>query len=307
MKQRIIFKHGGGELANQLWNYVSVYAYGLATGAKVKNPSFFEYHAWFRLASEENVFVRLMTFIAKRSRGRRNSFLRKGLRRTYSVYVKFVEIFRHPLVFSSENTTGEITYLPPTKPLPPETEQSAKLYFKGWLFRNPAGLRAHRKALLEAFSPIPEICENVDKIVSPLRTSYSHVVGVHVRQDDYAIFKDGRYLVSQKRVREILDEYLQTKGLAIKDTVFVITSDGKVDKAQFEGLNIHISNEAAVTDLFLLSKTDCVLGSDSSFGAFAAWYGDVPHIIFKNEPMDWAYYNPFRSFFENKYCLLLRL
>ena len=41
MRKIIILKHGGGELANQLWNYLSVYAFGLERGISVLNPSFF--------------------------------------------------------------------------------------------------------------------------------------------------------------------------------------------------------------------------------------------------------------------------
>ena len=58
-----------------------------------------------------------------------------------------------------------------------------------------------------------------------------------------------------------------------------------------------LTQDASVTDLFLLSRTDAIVGSDSSFGAFAAWYGNISHIIAKSGPMDWSYYAGKKGFF----------
>jgi hypothetical protein len=141
-------------------------------------------------------------------------------------------------------------------------------------------------------------------VTTPLRSQYSKVIGVHIRQSDYRDFKHGNFIISQARVRTIIDEYIREKSLDISKILFLITSDGLIDSTLFAGLNVYISKENSVTDLFLLSKTDTVLGSDSSFGGFASWYGNIPHIIFKNEPVDWTYYADKTAFFENKYTLL---
>ena len=89
-------------------------------------------------------------------------------------------------------------------------------------------------------------------------------------------------------------------------TVFVICSDGSVDLDKFTGLNVVKLSFSAVGDLFLLAKTNAIIGSDSTFGAFASYYGNIPFIVFKKGNIDWEYYKGKNVFFENKYNLMTR-
>ena len=303
MKKLIILKHGGGELANQLWNYLSIYAYGLETKTPVRNPSFFEYHSFFNFLPRENLTTRLFSQFFKTPR-RRSHIINRWGRMKYAARAKIIATIHSQCIISSENTENRAVYIPPTSPLSPSFAQCDTLYFSGWLFRNPVGLIKFGPELRTAFTPHTRIVIRVDSIITSLHSQYSHVIGLHIRQSDYKDFKNGNFVISQARVRSIVDEYIREKKLDISKTLFLITSDGPVDTAVFANLNTYISKENSVTDLFLLSKTDTILGSDSSFGGFASWYGNIPHIIFKNEPVDWAYYTDKSGFFENKYTLL---
>jgi len=51
----------------------------------------------------------------------------------------------------------------------------------------------------------------------------------------------------------------------------------------------------------LLAATDIIIGSDSTFGAFASYYGNLPFIVFEKK-IDWNYYKDKKYFFENKKC-----
>jgi len=303
MKKLVILKHGGGELANQLWNFLSIYAYGLETKTPVQNPSFFEYHSFFNFLPKESLTTRLFSKFFKTPR-RRSHLINRWGRMKYMVRAKCTALIHPSCVISSENTENKALYIPPTQPLPESFTHCDTLYFSGWLFRNPLGLLKFANELHTIFAPRKKIVDKVQSIVSPLRSTYSHVIGIHIRQSDYNNFKNGSFIIKQERVRSIIEEYLSKKALERTKTIFVITSDGPIDSNVFKDLNIYISAENSVTDLFLLSKTDTILGSDSSFGGFASWYGNIPHIIFKNEPIDWLYYADKTGFFENKYTLL---
>ena len=305
MKKIVILKHGGGELANQLWNYVSIYAYGLLIGVEVKNPSFFEYHSFFRLLPRESLFIKWFSSFFRTIR-RRAHIVNKIARFKYSFWSKIIARAHAHCILSSENSKNEVFYLPPTRHLPENIDSCNTIYFLGWLWRNPVGLKKFRNELIAAFAPAIEIEMKANSIVLALRQKNEKVIGIHIRQADYETFKGGRYLIDQKRIREIVYEYMRENELNAKGTSFIITSDGHVDDNIFKDLNIYISKENSVTDLFILSKTDSILGSDSSFGAFASWYGNIPHIIFKNEPIDWNYYKDKAAFFENKYCALVQ-
>lgn len=303
MKKIVILKHGGGELANQLWNYLSIYAFGLETKVPVKNPSFFEYHSFFNFLPQESLATRLFSHFFQTPR-RRSHIINRWGRAKYAFKSKFISMLNSRCIFSSENTQNKVTYLPPTSPLVDRSTNCDTLYLCGWLFRNPTGIEKFRNELHTTFTPNPKIIKRLDTIMTPLHTGYEKIVGIHIRQADYKEFKDGKFLVSQDRVRTIINEYIHKQSLDINKTLFLITSDGPINKSLYENLNIYVSKENAVVDLFLLSKTDAILGSDSSFGSFASWYGNIPHIIFKNEAMDWQYYSEKTKFFENKYTSL---
>ncbi|MEK7180175.1 MAG: hypothetical protein AAB706_01755 [Patescibacteria group bacterium] len=300
MKKIVILKHGGGELANQLWNYMSVYAYSLLIGVEIKNPSFFEYHSFFRFLPQEDLLTKWFSFFFRTIR-RRAHIVNRLARLKYSLISKLIAKTHTHCVLSSENKKNEVFYLPPTQNLLEPSNLCDTIYFLGWLWRNPIGLKKFRNELIKVFTPIEEIEIKVNAIISSLRQKNEKVIGIHIRQADYKTFKGGKYFIDQKRIRDIVHEYMIEKKMTADKTSFLITSDGPINESAFKDLNIYISKENSVTDLFILSKTDCILGSDSSFGAFASWYGDVPHIIFKNEAIDWDYYEDKVAFFENKY------
>jgi len=156
------------------------------------------------------------------------------------------------------------------------------------------------------FTPQGNILKNVEDIISPLREKSEHVIGVHIRQGDYKIFKGGMYWIDQSRMREIMDEYIREKHIDHDTISFIITSDGPIDEKVFDGLSVTVSRGDAVTDLYLLSKTDTVIGSDSSFGHFASWYGNIPHIVATSTPIDWLYYEDKKVYFENPYCTMVQ-
>ena len=311
MKKIIILKHSRGELANQLWNYVSIYSYGLeiGIGTKVRNPSFFEYHHYFNFLTHENFFTRFLSFWFRNSAGRRNDLRNRLWRNIYFIYAKVIKTLirfsTEKILLSSENNNSQAIYLPPTS-LVNLLENKETGYFVGWLFRNPVGINKFKNELTQSFSPNEKIKNKVDEIIKPLRLKYHKIVGIHIRQSDYKEFKGGIYFIDQKRIKEIIEEYIKQNTIDRNQILFIITSDGKIEKEIFDDLNIYISKENAVTDLFILSKTDTIIGSDSSFGAFASWYGNIPHIIMTNHPVDWIYYIDKKEYFENKYSKMVQ-
>lgn len=302
----IILKHGGGELANQLWNYMSIYAYGLERKIPVENPSFFEYHSFFRFLPNEKLPTKAFSIFFRKFRRRSHIINRVG-RIKYALISRVIASLKSSCVFSSQNNTNTVTYLPPTSPLPQRFETCDHLYFTGWLFRNPKGLEKYRNELTAVFTPRGSTLTRIETIVGNLRKSGKKVIGVHIRQGDYKTFKGGVYWIDQARMREVMEEYMRENSLSPDTISFILTSDGPIDEKIFNGLSVTISREDAVTDLYLLSKTDVIIGSDSSFGHFASWYGNIPHIVATKSPIDWSYHKDKRTYFKNQYCTMIQL
>ncbi|TSD03483.1 MAG: Uncharacterized protein Athens071416_164 [Parcubacteria group bacterium Athens0714_16] len=301
MKKIIVLKHGGGELTNQLWNYISIYAYAKEINAHVINPSFFEYGSNFNIKCPLILNLLLYKPFANYTK-RRSGLKRRIWRNVYKLYIFLIHIFQKGSIVSSINPNNTVYYLPPSiKNNPKNTKGS--LYFEGWLFRNPEGIKKYRKEILEYFKPTPLVEKNIERFLYKNKNKY--LIGVHIRQGDYKTFKNGCFYIEQKRIREIVDEYLNFIKKSPNEIVFIITSDGPIDEKQFAGLQYNISHMGPVEDLFLLSKTKTILGSNSSFGNFASWYGNIPHIIFSKEKTDWNYYLDKKEYFKNKYCTMV--
>jgi len=308
MKKAIILYHGGGELVNQLWNYMSIYAYTLERGIELENYSFYEYGNYFNIPIKSK-FARYALYLPfKNYRGRKWGLRPRLWRLCYRAYARCIRKIYKNRVLSSQNKKNMPYYLPPSKEADDRLrthEKNRKIYFDGWLFRNPAGLEKYKTEIKTYFHPNDEVSRTIALQINPLREKYLTVVGVHIRQGDYKTWKQGAYFIEQARVREIIEEYLGVFNGQKENTIFIVTSDGPIDEEAFSDLNVIISRNNAVTDLFLLASTDTIIGSNSTFGAFASYYGNIPFIIMQRENMDWDYYRDKRGYFENKYATMV--
>lgn len=312
MKKIVILQHDGGEMGNQLWNYVSIYAYCLERGYVCENWSFFEYARYFK-DTRINSFIRWFFFMPFLAHIKRRSSLRtKIYRLLYKTFVVAPIGFLRSRRVISSRVSSALYYLPPTKKaegmlLKNEGYRGTTFlsFVSGGVFRNPVGLKKYHVDIVRALAPSPFVEEARDTLVEPLRSRYHSVVGVHLRQGDYAEFKGGKFKITQERVSAILSEYCKHKNYAPDEVCFVITSDGIVDTKTFDGMNIVVSDHSVGEDLFILASCDAVIGSDSTFGNFASYLGDIPHIIMKNEPIDWDYYADKKGYFINKYFTVM--
>jgi len=303
MKKRIVIldHEGGGRLANQLWNFTSLYAYSLEKNYVLENYSFFRYTKFFNIATPKNSLIRFFFF---------DFLYKQHWYRMLGPYEKFTTLMQ--TINKSKILVDDRVnpfYLPPSKPINQKQEEliqwidnnsSETVYTSGWLFRNPIGLQKYRKEIIEYFKPKNSILVKIDSLLSPLRLRYKHIIGVHIRQTDYKKWHNGKYFFEQSEIKQILNEYLIDSNKKIDETVFVICSDGEINQPIFSGLNIVLPEGNEAEDLFTLSKTDIIIGSNSTYGAWASYYGDIPFVVFERNGIDWEYYRDKQRYFENK-------
>jgi hypothetical protein len=312
-KKIIIIAHDGGELANQIWNHVSVFAYACERGYECVNHSFFEHAQSFQNLSKGSFISKIFSLPYSRSRLRKTSHFVRLWRKLYKLLVVKPVLGLNVARTVCSNDEGEVYYLPPTavssEKLSKLETSAGNFYFasvSGGVFRNAKGIEVHRGQIVKSMKPVEHIQNKVASVISPLRATYADVIAVHIRQTDYKTFKGGKYYVPPERAVEIMREYLNVMGKKTADVCFVVTSDESVDTSLFKGLNVVISRNDVVTDLFTLASCDVLIGSDSTLGHFASYYGDIPHIIMKNEDMDWNYYRNKEKYFVNKYLTVMR-
>ena len=300
MKKVVIINHGG-ELGNQLWNYASVLAYAREKGYDCVCPAFFQYERFFPKVKtcfwSKFFFSPLYYFFPHR----RN-------------FINRLSNFSQPFRFGRKNlllavkshdekNRMELFLLPPSEnnsqrqkaELQKAEEAGSKIIFSGYAFRNPAGMTKYHQFLTEYSSPHPEVTLATDEFIAAARKKHDKLVGVHIRQDDYRTFLGGKYYFSPEQVALILHDFIAKAGL--KSVCFVISSDEKIKPEIFSGLNVLFGSGEMMEDIFMLTKTDLIIGSNSSFSIFAAWYGDIPMKIFSAQPIDWSEFLAQKKFF----------
>ncbi|OGH88663.1 MAG: hypothetical protein A3J93_01035 [Candidatus Magasanikbacteria bacterium RIFOXYC2_FULL_42_28] len=286
MKKIIILQNNGGRLANQLWNFASIYGYCLSRGYECENYSFFRYAEYFDFKIS-NKFVNFLFFKLLKVFGV------KFTKALYFIYSTIVKLLNPALVVRAES---EEFLLPPSVIVATthattikkiDAAQGGHFYFCGWLFRNPVALTKYRQQIILAFSPREKYKNRVDDFLKNLRSEYKNIVGVHIRQGDYQSWLGGQYYFTSQEVRVILDDYLRNSKYFSAETCFVLCSDGAIDKTQFNGLNYRLGPGTEIEDLYALAGSNLIIGSNSTFGGWAAYYGNIPMITFSRNKINW--------------------
>jgi hypothetical protein len=255
LKTLVIVQHRAHEFANRLWNDLSIYACGIEIGARVINLTGLEHSRFGKYP--------------------------------HAFFAKCVDILTRNT--SAIWTTGTPKELPPTI-APSGIPNHTWIYFFGWLFRNPAGLRQHRAELLRAFAPSASVVRTLERVLAPHKGKV--LIGVRARQKPFRAFSNGEFLISKDRMREVATEYMREQNLTPDECALIEVFDtGPYDER---------------TGLYLLSRCSVVIGDNSTYSNLAAWFGDVAHIVATEEPIDWQYYRDKSTYFENKYATFTR-
>lgn len=289
MRRLIYLRHNGGQLANQLWGYISVYACALEIGIPCENWAFFEYARFFSLPPVSDPFIRLLyraydTLL----RILPERHVKRFLRKVYGAYIRIRYLSgSHAVVQSGDSPSLHGPYY-----LPPDTRAAAlpavpdgqDLYFSGWMFRNPAGLTKYRDAVRTLLSPKPALLAAARAPLTSVRApGVKRIIGLHIRQTDFKTFKNGLYYVPPERFAAAARAIAETHP----GTAFLVCSDAPVDLSLFSGLRCAQGNAGLIGDLFSLSACDAVVGTNSTFGTLAAYLGNVPHFVLTDASVDW--------------------
>lgn len=285
-KQIIILRHNGGQLGNQLLLYTSVYAYCLEKGYKCINYSFYEYNKYFQFKTP-NFWIWIFEKLSKLKFYKRRIIV--YLIYKYTSYT--LQLLKRGVVVKDDPT--DIFFLPPTKTnnikhqkIIERIENSSDklIYTDGWIFRNPLGLKKYRSQIIKKFKPKKEIIQQTNRFINQVKRD-SFLVGVHIRQGEYKSknFMGGGWYFNEKEVVEILSHFLQKERINLKKVLFILCSDGPIDLSLFSGLNIKLGIGSMMEDLITLSRCNMIIGSNSTFGSFAAYLGKIPFFIFDHK------------------------
>jgi hypothetical protein len=147
-------------------------------------------------------------------------------------------------------------------------------YMSGFKFK-------HQDLILKYFEPSTFIKYNGNSILKNIKCDL--LIGVHIRRGDYKNFKNGVYYYPDEFYVQILNKLVSIFNK--KKITFLIVSNEKIDLQTFSEFDIVTSNGKFMSeDLYLLSKTNYIIGPPSTFSAWASLKNSIPiSFINKNQ------------------------
>jgi Glycosyl transferase family 11 len=153
-------------------------------------------------------------------------------------------------------------------------QETAVCFLLGWQFRNYDLFHKHADAIRHYFRPVQSVQANVERKIAEARSRGECVVGVHIRQGDYATYQNGEFFRPTETYAAVMRRIVDL--LRPRMPCFVITSHVSQDPRHFEGLNWMLADGNLVEDMYLLAQCDLVLAVPSTFSRWACFYGKKP-------------------------------
>jgi hypothetical protein len=148
------------------------------------------------------------------------------------------------------------------------------LFVLGWEFRDRACLFRHQDAVRDFFRPNDEHVENIDKLITTARTGVDVLVGIHIRQGDFATYQGGEFFYSIPQYYEIMQRL--DKLFSQRRVRFLVCSMEPVHASSFPHLRVLCGTGHPIEDMYALARCDYLAGPPSTFSAWASFHGKVP-------------------------------
>lgn len=265
----LIISAKSGQLGNRLLLFANFIAWAIEHNLTVLNPAFEEYAEFFVGTAGDFLCCYPPPYFTAAG----NKFVR-------SKYYNFIKYFSHKKIFK----TQEITRKQPFSWLKYQDIEQIKhgsiVFFQGWLFRDGwfvedvPYLHKYADPIRAYFAPLERYRINVYRLILNLKNNSDLLVGIHIRQGDYAQHQKGRYFYTTQQYLEVMNSVVRLfDGKIIK---FLICSNVPQNPSLLESFNCGFGSSHLIEDMYALAECDYVVGPPSSYTMWASFYGDKP-------------------------------
>lgn len=266
----IIIGRKYGRLANRLYLFAYIIACARETGTTVVNPAFCEYAEFFRGTSRDRLCRYPTQETGPTSRWRRElSYLA-----TYLPARALIALRAKRWPWRIIRLRGEEIFNLEAPDFRKLLGEPTPVVLQGWNFRDQGAFYRHTDVIREHFRPVQEREESVAGVLSRARQQGDVVVGVHVRQDDYARFRNGQYFYTVPQYAQLMRQVQQE--LRPRTCVFLVCSDVPQRQSDFPGIRVLFGAGHPVDDLYSFAGCDYLMGPPSTYSMWASFYGRVP-------------------------------
>ena len=160
-------------------------------------------------------------------------------------------------------------------------DQAATTFLCGWQIRCWNLVKKHEVKIRASLSLEPKYMNIANKFIQDLRQKYNFLIGVLIRQNDYARWLDGKfYFTTEQYIEWIVQaaKIFENHG----KVGFIIAADQPQNLALFQPLNAHFSTGIAggsghyLESMVELSRCDIIMTPPSTFSAWSGFMGNTP-------------------------------
>lgn len=167
-----------------------------------------------------------------------------------------------------------------------ETHGARWLLLQGFRIRCPEWVEHQAAYLRDFFTPIDVQRLPAEAVIANLRQQGTVVVGIHVRQGDYAQHLGGRFFYS---IAQYAGFMRRARALLAPATVsFVVCTHVDIPPHVFDEFAWTPGPGSIAGDIHALSRCDYIVGPPSSFSAWAAFQGATRLLHIEDPLAQWS-------------------
>ncbi|GFO64373.1 hypothetical protein M1B72_13100 [Geomonas paludis] len=256
----IVLAHKYGQLGNRL-AYLRVYlSFALEHGVTVLDLSFDEYRQYFDCSGAQ--VVRLPAPCSALLRRGLQLMVRLGLLRRGTPFLPALDA----------DAAGEVRLV--DADIARRCRQGNVLIHDGWPVIDWNIVLKHDQRIRELFRPAAAIAAKVSSFIAAARSGGHYLVGVHIRQGDYRQWQDGKHYFTSEQYAAVMAQVAKAhRDMPVR---FIVAASEPQRWELFAGLDYLPAPGSAVEDMYVLAQCDEIYGPQSSFSAWASFYGNVP-------------------------------
>ncbi|MEG4285815.1 alpha-1,2-fucosyltransferase [Microcoleus sp. A006_D1] len=265
----LIISAKSGQLGNRLLLFANFIAWAIEHNLTVINPAFEEYAEYFTGTAKDLLCCYPPPYFTAPG----NKFIR-------SKYYKFIKYLSNKQVLKIQEISREKPFSWSKYQASQQIKPGSNVCFQGWLFRDgwfvedTPQLCKYADQIRAYLTPLPRYTTHPDNLISNIKNSADTIVGIHIRQGDYAQHQNGRYFYTIDQYIEVMNAIAQL--FSRNNIKFLICSNLQQEPSLFKSFNCVFGSGDLIEDIYVLSKCDYIVGPPSSYTMWAAFYGEKP-------------------------------
>lgn len=271
----ISLPQGTSNLGNILFLFSNFICFALENNYEVLNPTFYKYADYFKTTSSD-FFCR---YPPQRGIFPKNS-LKLG-----KYFLKLISGVSQMVKKLPKNNLFQTFELKPEERLNLDSKEflnairgNRLTFFKGLLFVDEKDMTKYASKIKKHFIPRQKYEQLIDSPIRNLRKSSDIIFGIVVRRGDYKHWRVGKYFYD---VSVYVQAMHQLENLFPEKKVsFFICSDEELNTNEFRDFNFIFRGKHDLENRYSLAQCDYMLSVPSTYGGWAAFYGEVPIYIF---------------------------